>query len=29
VQGRKDGKQVFYSICSKHVRQLLLEALAL
>lgn len=29
VQGRKDGKQVFYSICSEHVRQLLLEALAL
>ncbi len=29
VQGRKDGKQVFYSICSEHARQLLLEALAL
>lgn len=29
VQGRKDGKQVFYSICSEHVRQLLWEALAL
>lgn len=29
VQGRKDGKQVFYSICNNHVRQLLLEALAL
>ena len=29
VQGRKDGKQVFYSICSEHVRLLLQEALAL
>ena len=29
VQGRKDGKQVFYSICSDHVRKLLWEALAL
>ncbi len=29
VQGRKEGKQVFYSICNEHVRQLLLEALAL
>ncbi len=29
VQGRKDGKQVFYSICNDHVRQLLWEALAL
>ena len=29
VHGRKDGKQVFYSICNSHVRQLLLEALAL
>ena len=29
VQGRKEGKQVFYSICSDHVRQLLREALAL
>lgn len=29
VQGRKEGKQVFYSICNDHVRQLLWEALAL
>ncbi|MGM9526603.1 MAG: ArsR/SmtB family transcription factor [Peptococcaceae bacterium] len=29
VQGRKEGKQVFYSICNEHVRQLLWEALAL
>lgn len=29
VQGRKEGKQVFYSICNEHVRQLLLEALSL
>lgn len=29
VQGRKEGKQVFYSICNEHVQQLLWEALAL
>ena len=28
VQGRKEGKQVFYSICNEHVRCLLCEALA-
>ncbi len=28
VQGRKDGKQVFYSICNENVRQLLIETLA-
>lgn len=29
VQGRKDGKQAFYSICNEHVKQLLREALVL
>ena len=29
VQGRKEGKQVFYSICNDHVQRLLWEALAL
>ena len=29
VYGRKDGKQVIYSICNDHVRRLLEEALAL
>lgn len=29
VQGRKDGKQVFYSICNEHVKQLLREVLVL
>lgn len=29
VYGRKEGKQVFYSICNDHVRRLLEEALAL
>ena len=29
VQGRKDGKQVFYSICSDHVRRLLQEAMSI
>lgn len=29
VHGRKDGKQVIYSICNDHVRRLLTEALAL
>ena len=29
VQGRKEGKQVFYSICNENVRQLLREILAI
>ncbi len=29
VHGRKEGKQVVYSICNDHVRRLLEEALAL
>ena len=29
VHGRKEGKQVIYSICNDHVRRLLEEALAL
>lgn len=27
VQGRKEGKQVMYSICDEHIKKLLMEAL--